>query len=121
MKKTFWWGVGFLIVIGLIFYVSLKPGKLDDFAKCLTEKGAIMYGAYWCPHCQEQKALFGKSWNFVNYVECSLPNAAGQTQECLEKEIKSYPVWEFSDENRVSSALGLEQLAGFTGCQLPSA
>ena len=25
----------------------------------LKQVGAKMYGAFWCPHCQEQKQLFG--------------------------------------------------------------
>ena len=29
-------------------------------AKHLTSSGAVMYSAYWCPHCHEQKELFGK-------------------------------------------------------------
>lgn len=119
MKKSFYWGIGFLMVIALIFYASSKPGKYDGFATCLTEKGATMYGAYWCPHCQEQKKLFGSSWDKVNYVECSLPNAAGQTQECIEKGISGYPVWEFADGKRLSGVLGLDQLASFTSCELP--
>ena len=34
---------------------SKEPGKYDTFAKCIKDRGAIFYGAFWCPHCQAQK------------------------------------------------------------------
>src|SRR3989344_5960179 len=73
------------------------PGKLDTFATCLTDKGAIFYGAFWCPHCQAQKKLFGRSQRLLLYVECSTPDAKGQLQVCKDKNIQSYPTWEFAD------------------------
>ncbi|MBI2141292.1 hypothetical protein HYU16_02605 [Candidatus Woesearchaeota archaeon] len=95
-----------------------EPGKYDDFAKCLTENGVKMYGAYWCPHCQNQEEMFGSSWKYVNYVECSLPNRAGQTQVCSEAGIKGYPTWEFSDKSRVGGEMTFGQLADKSGCSL---
>ena len=118
MRKSFWWGLGFILVIVLIWYVSSKPGKYDDFAQCLNDEGAVMYGAYWCPHCQAQKKLFGSSWDKVNYVECSLPNGNGQTEICKKEGIVSYPVWKFADGKEISGQLSLEQLGSFTGCDL---
>ena len=35
--------------------------KIRALAEHLTEEGALFYGASWCPHCQEQKLLFGAS------------------------------------------------------------
>lgn len=93
-----------------------EPGQHDDFAKCLSAKGAIMYGAYWCPHCMDQKEMFGNSWKHVNYIECSLPNKAGQTDFCKRAGINGYPTWEFSDESRVEQVMTLEQLGDKTGC-----
>lgn len=119
MKKSFWWGLGFLVVIGIILFASSGPGKYDDFAQCLTDEGAVMYGAYWCPHCQAQKKLFGSSWDLVNYVECSLPNGNGQTEICKKEGIVSYPVWKFADGKKMSGGLSLEQLSNFVDCELP--
>src|SRR3989344_460132 len=47
--------------IGYAYYsYSISPGSYDDFAKCLTEKEAIMYGAIeWCKYTQEQAGMFG--------------------------------------------------------------
>lgn len=110
------------IVVGLgVYFVSSngQPGKLDGFAQCLNDKGAVFYGAYWCPHCKNQKAMFGKSEQYLNYVECSTPSGRGQTQECNDKKIKGYPTWEFSDGSRESGELTLEKLAEKTSCELP--
>src|SRR4029434_4606860 len=43
----------------------------------LTDEGVLFYGVSWCPHCQEQKRLFGASARRLPYVECSPagPNA----------------------------------------------
>jgi len=32
-----------------------EEDSMVTFAKCLTENGAKMYGAYWCTHCENQK------------------------------------------------------------------
>ncbi len=92
--------------------------EMDAFAQCLTDKGVKMYGAYWCPHCQNQKEMFGDSWEKVDYVECSLPEKAGQTQFCKDEGIKGYPTWEFSDGPRIEGEVTFQQLSERTGCSL---
>lgn len=95
------------------------PGKLDGFAQCLKDKGATFYGAFWCPHCQNQKKLFGSSAKLLPYVECSTPSGQSQTQICKDKNIEGYPTWEFADASRESGELSLTRLAEKTGCTLP--
>ncbi len=97
---------------------SQAPGSYDDFAKCLTDNGVRMYGAYWCPHCQNQEKMFGESWKYVTSIECSLPNAAGQTPECSSAGIKGYPTWEFSDGSRIEGEMPLQRLGEKSGCSL---
>ena len=42
-----------------------------SLAKKLKAAGAKMYGAFWCSHCQEQKAEFGAAaQKDLPYVEC---------------------------------------------------
>ncbi len=77
-----------------------------------------MYGAYWCQHCNSQKEMFGESWHHINYIECSLPNRAGQTQICADAGVKAYPTWEFNDGSRIEGGMTLLQLAQKTGCSL---
>jgi glutaredoxin len=120
MKAIHYVGIGVALLILIVLFSSIgSSGEYDEFATCLTESGAKMYGAYWCPHCSDQKKAFGASWKNVDYIECSLPNGAGQTSECSSAGITSYPTWEFSDGNRVSGNLAFEQLASITGCTLP--
>ena len=108
-----------ILFIGFSFFSAFgSGGKNDEFAKCLTTKGMKMYGAYWCPHCIDQKKILGKSWEHVNYIECSLPNRGGQTQACNTANIQSYPTWETSDGRRIGAVLPLEQLAEISGCSL---
>ena len=99
-----------------------KPSIYDNFAQCLAEKGAVFYGAFWCPHCKEQKEMFGKSVKYLPYVECSTPDGRSQNQACKDKGIQSYPTWDFvlgSTTERVSGTLELKELALKTNCILP--
>jgi hypothetical protein len=95
------------------------PGKLDGFAQCVKDSGTTFFGAFWCPHCQNQKALFGKSAKLLPYVECSTADGKGQTQACIDKGIESYPTWEFPGGERMSRELSLQDLAEKTSCELP--
>ena len=121
MKKTFWWGIGFIALVVLVLYLtSSKTSPYDEFTQCLTDSGTKMYGAYWCPHCQAQKKLFGSSWDLVNYIECATPGSQQQNAVCNAAAIKSYPTWEFKDGNRITGELSLQQLSSFTSCPLPA-
>jgi thiol-disulfide isomerase/thioredoxin len=86
---------------------SNEPGKYDAFATCLKEKGAVFYGAFWCPHCQTQKKMFGSSAKLLPYVECSTADGNAQTQECNDKKITGYPTWEFADGSRLDGEIPL--------------
>ena len=112
-------GLIILIIIALIVFAGCKksdPVK-DNFAKCLTEKGMKFYGAYWCPHCAREKQLFGDSFQYIMYIECSLPDRS-QTKFCNDVQIKKYPTFEFGDGSRVNGEQSLEELGNKTGCTL---
>ena len=91
----------------------------DDFAQCLTEKGAVMYGSAWCSHCKEEKATFGDSFKFINYVECP-----DNTQLCIDKGIRGYPSWSIGTSTELiegfSKNVTFGQLSAITGCKLPN-
>lgn len=115
-----------VLILGIVATVILRtnptpagPGEYDNFAQCLKDQGAVFYGAYWCPHCKAQKQMFGSSVKLLPYVECSTLDGKGQTQECIEKKISSYPTWEFADGSRLTGEIPLKQLAEKTSCQLP--
>ena len=112
-----------VVVIGALVagaWIYLSPGKYEAFAQCLTTKGATFYGAFWCPHCQAQKRLFGRAAKHVPYVECSTPDGKGQLPVCKEKRIEGYPLWEFADGQRKSGEVSLADLSRKTGCPLPN-
>lgn len=125
MNKSTLLSIGVIVVAVIVALVILqkeasKPKIYDTFAACLGEKGAKFYGAFWCPHCGEQKAMFKGSQDLLPYVECSTPDSKGQTDICIEKVIASYPTWEFADGSRLTGAQSLETLAEKTGCVLPN-
>ncbi len=98
---------------------SAEPGKLDAFAKCLAEKKAAMYGSFLCPHCDDQKNLFGKSFQYVPYVECSVRGRRQMTFPCIAAQIRYTPTWIFEDGERLVGLQSLKSLSEKTGCPLP--
>jgi hypothetical protein len=116
-------GLVIIIVAGFGIYTGMKtekPGKFDTFAQCIRDSGAEFYGAFWCPHCQDQKKEFGTSAQYLPYVECSNPDNS-QTQVCIDKKIESYPTWRFKDGTEQTGKLSFEVLAEKTSCPLPPA
>jgi thiol-disulfide isomerase/thioredoxin len=126
MKSIYIYGVVILLVIvGLVFARNNSTGggatrvtKYDDFAQCLTDKGARFFGAYWCPHCKEQKALFDNS-NKLPYIECSTPNGQGQLEQCISENITGYPTWKFQNGDVVEKVMQFSELEEKTGCPVP--
>ncbi len=114
--------VALAVVLGLAVFFAQNgsaPGQYDTFATCIKDSGAKFYGAFWCPHCREQKAVFGNSAKLLPYVECSTPDGKNQLAVCAEKEIKSYPTWIFVDGSIGNGTLDFKALASSTGCALP--
>jgi len=93
----------------------------EDFAKCLSEKSVKMYGAYWCPHCQNNKEMFGNGGKILVdlgiYVECEAGGENPQADVCSEKGISGYPTWEISN-NLYSGEMSLDKIAELSGCNL---
>jgi hypothetical protein len=121
-KQIAIWLTIIIIITGAIIFLGYKsrnPGEFDAFAKCLNDKGAKFYGAFWCAHCQEQKEMFGKSKKYLPYVECSSSDGQSQTQICIDKKIEGYPTWEFADGTRMNGALPFNILSEKTACELP--
>ena len=116
----FWIAIAILIVCGLVasWYMKTLPGKYDTLAQCLGEKSAKFYGAFWCPHCLEQKKMFGNSAKLLPYVECSEADKKTQTPICIEKEIKQYPTWILADGTRLPGEQTPQVLAEKVGCSL---
>ena len=115
----------FAAVVALMLIVcAVQPAcsadkKLDGFAKCLSEKKATMYGVSWCPHCADQKELFGTSFQYVAYVDCAIPGTRKETDQCKALNIQHTPTWIFGDGSRKEGTIQLDELSKQTGCKLP--
>lgn len=124
-------GIGLLVGSKLIYTPSVSPvseeaistvvaGKYTELAQCIKNSGAKFYGAFWCPHCQEQKKLFGDAVTELPYIECSNPDKKSQTQVCIDAKITGYPTWEFADGSRLDGEVSLAKLAEETSCVVPN-
>lgn len=83
-------------------------------AKYLSEKGMVMYGAYWCSHCKEQKDEFGDAFQYVDYVECDAQGPNANPDECQAKGIEGYPTWIYQGV-KYTGAQSLAKLAEIVG------
>ena len=108
-----------LVVLAGCTSSSVPPGKYTEFAKCITEKGAVEYGAFWCQHCAKVKAQFGDAFQYVNYVECDAKGPNPQPELCIEKGIEAYATFIFADGSRLVGEPTMEELSQKTGCPLP--
>lgn len=90
-----------------------------ELAQHLQRSGAVMYGAYWCPHCRNQKEMFGReAWAFIDYIECAPQGFGSNSAMCLKQGVDGYPEWQFGNGKRGHGEMTLDKIAelsGFTG------
>ncbi|MBW4561766.1 MAG: hypothetical protein KME32_11535 [Mojavia pulchra JT2-VF2] len=83
-------------------------------ANHLAKIGAKEYSAYWCPHCHEQKLLFGKeAEQIINdrvKVECAPDGLKAQPELCKAAKIEGFPTWIINGKS-YSGVQNLEELA----------
>ncbi len=111
-----------LVPFAAAFIYAMPAGGGSGFegalARHLREKGAVMYGAYWCPHCTEQKALFGDAAKDVPYVECAKDGVNARPDLCERAGVKSFPTWVMGTERREGTQ-SLRALADFSKFEAP--
>jgi len=90
---------------------------LDNFSKCLTEKGATIYVHRECGHCKNQRDLFGASFQYLNRVECA-DESGGWSEVCPNAGVTGVPTWVFKDGSKAVGLQTLEALSEKTGCPL---
>ncbi len=108
----------FLTGVILLTACGVPKGEYTSFATCIADSGAQFYGAFWCPHCKEQKELFGDAAAQLPYVECAQGGENAQVQRCLDEKVESYPTWKFANGTARVGKLTLEELAEQTNCAL---
>jgi thiol-disulfide isomerase/thioredoxin len=97
---------------------AVSPSTPDQLAlvEHLRRKGAVFYGAWWCPHCFTQKNLFGtEAGRLLPYVECDKDDAG--RKRCLSAKVRAYPSWDLGGERRegVQSLEELKRWSGYDG------
>jgi uncharacterized membrane protein len=100
--------------------VTTTSGEAEiALARHLKQVGVKEYGAYWCPHCYEQKQLFGKqAYSEIPYIECAADGKNAQPQACVDAGVKGFPSWVINGQ--LSSGIKtLEELADLTGYKGP--
>ena len=111
-------GAAIALVLGLhlhfsgIFDPAAGPEDphLRALATHLRDSGARFYGAYWCPACQEQKALFTASVDRLPYVECTPGGRSGpRAVDCVTRNIQEYPTWIIGGQ-RYTGVVSVERL-----------
>ncbi len=108
------------VIWSYTWQVKKPTVNIQAFAQCLATKKVTMYGAYWCSHCQNQKALFGDAFKYVPYVECT-----ENEKLCTSKGVQGFPTWIVTDANGVETKLEGEQtfddLSRASGCPVTPA
>jgi uncharacterized membrane protein/glutaredoxin len=102
--------------------ITTTSGEAEiALARHLAKIGAKEYVAYWCPHCHEQKLLFGKeAYQEIKdtvKVECAPDGVKAQPELCKASKIEGFPTWIINGQS-YSGVQNLEELAqvsGYTG------
>ncbi|MBE9179651.1 vitamin K epoxide reductase family protein [Oculatella sp. LEGE 06141] len=102
--------------------ITTTSGQAEvALAQHLRDIDAKMYGAFWCPHCHDQKQLFGQqAARLINYIECDPNGQNSQTSLCQAnaENVTGYPTWEVNGQFYAGTQT-LDQLADYSGYQGP--
>jgi hypothetical protein len=102
-----------------IAVAARSSAQQQAVANHLRTKGAIFYGAWWCPACTQQKALFGKeAGGRLPYLECT--DASGSAR-CSAAEIRAFPTWDMPGKPRLVGVQSVDELARWSGFASPGA
>jgi uncharacterized membrane protein len=101
--------------------ITTNSGPAEiSLAEHLQTVGAKMYGAYWCPHCHDQKQLFGQqAFAKISYIECDPNGPDAKPDLCKAAKIQGFPTWKIKSQS-LSGTQPLTQLAkvsAYTGPQ----
>jgi hypothetical protein len=97
------------------YFEAREPEPEEVLARCLTDRGAVLYSTVWCGPCLRQKALFGPHAHLLNIVDCD-----EQMEKCRDDNIVAVPTWAFRDGSRRTGPMTLRQLARRTRCPYPN-
>ncbi|AFZ60222.1 vitamin K epoxide reductase family protein [Anabaena cylindrica FACHB-243] len=98
--------------------ITTKSGESEiALAEHLVKIGAKEYSAYWCPHCHEQKLLFGQEAEKIIddniKVECANDSPKAKLDLCQAAKIQSFPTWIINGKT-YTGVQNLDELAKIT-------
>ena len=96
--------------------ISTNSGAAETaLAEHLRQRGAKMYGAFWCPYCTRQKELFGRqAFSQITYIECDPRGQNGRPELCRQAGVNGFPTWEINGQ-QYRGMQTLNQLADISG------
>ncbi|MEB3178099.1 MAG: vitamin K epoxide reductase family protein [Nostocaceae cyanobacterium] len=104
---------------GVGWEITTTSGEAEiQLARHLTKIGVKEYVAWTCPHCHEQKQLFGKqAYNEINHIECAPDGKGARPDLCQAAKVPGFPTWQIKGQlySGVQSLEKLAQLSGYTG------
>jgi glutaredoxin len=108
-----------LLAANPVYQVKNNSGQAEvALAKHLNKINAKMYGAFWCPHCGEQKELFGKqAVVYIKYIECDSNGTNPRPDLCKKAGVRAYPTWEINGKKYegTRTLINLANLSGYKG------
>ena len=118
------WLVGVIILFAIPLIAFNIPSSdktnYDALAKCMTEKGMVMYGSFRCGVCAKTRAMFGDSFQYIREIECHPQGKNSQTDLCIQKSIQGTPTWALEpggvEVKRYTGFLSADELKTFSGC-----
>ncbi|WP_414578720.1 vitamin K epoxide reductase family protein [Anabaena sp. CCY 9402-a] len=103
--------------------ITTTSGEAEiALARHLVQVGAKEYVAYWCPHCHDQKQLFGKeAYDILEEnqvkVECAADSPNSKPELCKAAQITGFPTWIINGKpySGVQDLSELAKVTGYTG------
>jgi hypothetical protein len=101
-----------LIILGIIsltIFIKIKPQEItsEEIAKCIGENSKL-YNQIGCPHCENQKNIFGENIKYLNIILCD-----NDWEQC--SQITGTPSWEINGE-MYTGTKSIEELKKLTNC-----
>ncbi|WP_306426867.1 hypothetical protein [Nostoc sp. CHAB 5836] len=104
---------------GVGWEITTTSGEAEiTLARHLVDIGAKEYVAWWCPHCHQQKLLFGKeAYQIINdnvKIECDKRGINPRPDLCAAAKVPGVPTW-IINGGQYSGVQNLKDLAKASG------
>jgi uncharacterized membrane protein len=104
---------------GVGWPITTTSGDAEiQLARYLKQSGAKIFTSWTCPHCFQQKQLFGKqALDELDRVECNPTGVNPQLQLCEAAKITGFPSWVINGQlySGVTPLSELARLSGYKG------